>query len=440
MDERFAVPGVEARSPLSDAAPELLRAKATPLFELEGAAASGADMDAVHDMRVASRRLRETMRLLAPLYPPKEFDAWYRRVRGVTRALGPVRDSDVFVDDFGRMAKNLGGGGRRAVAFFVGYRLAQRQNELAVLNRQLTKLDLAESRRSFRKMSRDILSTTEAKRPLSEFAHAAVAQRSAVVFGAMPVALEEANVHEQHLLRIDFKRLRYAVEVFATCYGDEFDDLHATLTAFQDTLGDLHDIHVFLDMVREPERVAAARRGGVSESDLGEVVALLEQRAHATFEKFVRLAAEHPAGELLSSLLLPLARSAAPQAVDAAAEPEAAAEVPSAQSDATRPEQPLAQPGLAAEPPTVAPETAPEAASPTPPAEPPAAALELAPEPAPELAVVLEAATPVPVKPPIVDPAAEPWRSDAAGLSIDPPIIIGAEPWARTPPAPKDEQ
>ena len=107
MDQRFAVHGVDAHSPLKEAAPAILLAKAEPLFELEAAASGGADMDAVHDMRVASRRLRESMRLLAPLYPPAAFSAWYKRVRRVTRALGPVRDSDVFIDAFSRLNRSL---------------------------------------------------------------------------------------------------------------------------------------------------------------------------------------------------------------------------------------------------------------------------------------------------------------------------------------------
>jgi CHAD domain-containing protein len=120
MNKRFIVPGVSARTPLSQAAPALLLAKAEPLFRLEEAACGGDDMDAVHDMRVASRRLREAMRLLAPLYPAHRFDPWYRKVRRITRALGPVRDSDVFIDAFSRLNPSLGEGGSHAVAFFVG--------------------------------------------------------------------------------------------------------------------------------------------------------------------------------------------------------------------------------------------------------------------------------------------------------------------------------
>ena len=272
MDQRFAVPGVDAFTPLADAAPALLLAKAEPLFALEGAASSGADMDAVHDMRVASRRLRETMRLLEPLYPQREFREWYGRVRRITRALGPVRDADVFIDEFAGFAKSLGNGGKRAVAFLIGRRMGTREQQLVALNRELSRLDLAENRRTLRKLARSIGgSSAEAKRPLSGFAHAQVAQRASVVFGALPGALPEENTLQQHALRIDFKRLRYAVEVFAPVLRRRLRRGTPVLTEFQDTLGDLHDLHLFLDQLQEPELVALAARAGVSASDLGDV-------------------------------------------------------------------------------------------------------------------------------------------------------------------------
>ena len=107
MDKRFEVDGVDASTPLVDAAPRVLSVKAAPLFELEAAARGGADADAVHDMRVASRRLREAMRLFQPLWDSSAFQRWYRRVRRVTRSLGPVRDSDVFLEELAQLAPKV---------------------------------------------------------------------------------------------------------------------------------------------------------------------------------------------------------------------------------------------------------------------------------------------------------------------------------------------
>lgn len=375
MDQRFIVGGVDASTPLNQAAPAILRSKAEPLFELEASAAGGADMDAVHDMRVASRRLREAMRLLEPLYPQAAYREWFKRVRRVTGALGPVRDSDVFIDAFSRFNRELEPGGTRAVAFLVGYRMGQRERELVLLNRVMAKLDLRETRRSLDKIARAPRRGDEAGRPLAAFAHASVAERIATVYSMLPAALDEANIETQHALRIAFKRLRYAVEVFAPCYADRFDQVHGTLTAFQDSLGDLHDLHIFLDMLREPGRVASALRAGVSADDLAQVEGLLERKAHGAFKRFSTLAEQHPAGELMPALLLPLSRPA---------------------------EHPAA-----------------------PPVDPAEASLAVA------VAGVVEPAPP------------EIAIADFGGSAIDPPIVIGAQPWAAgaaTPVAPSGTQ
>ena len=307
MGKRSTVEGVTADTPLAVAAPAVLLAKAEPLFALEKAARSGTDADAVHDMRVASRRLREALRLFRPLYPSREMDAWYRKIRGVTRALGPVRDSDVFIEDFSRLATDLGAGGSRAVAFMVGHRMGTRAAEIETLRRELSRLDLERTRKSFRRLAKSVVPGPEAQRRLGEYAHAAVAERAGVVAAAQPAALSEPDAAAQHLLRIDYKRLRYAVETFAPCYGSEFEGLHATLVAFQDTLGTLHDIHVFREMLGSREVLDQARRAGVSGNDLREVDALLGVRAREAFDRFTALVARNPAGHLLPALVLPLA-------------------------------------------------------------------------------------------------------------------------------------
>jgi CHAD domain-containing protein len=401
MDSRFVVDGVDAATPLGKAAPLILVSKAEPLFDLEAAAAGGADMDAVHDMRVASRRLREAMRLLAPFYPRDEFTDWYRRVRRITRALGPVRDSDVFIDDFSRLESEAAENGRRAIAFMVGYRMGQRVAELETLNRELAKLDLERARGRFAKMARGVRSGPDSARPLADVAHAAIAERLAPVFGHIDVALVEENVPQQHELRISFKRLRYAVELFAACYGDDFDELHTTLTAFQDALGDLHDVHVFLDMLRDPERIEAAEKAGVTAEDLGEIEALLEGRASKHFQRFTRLAKKHPAEKLVPALLLPLQRPPAQPAAE---------------------EAPPAAPAQAgAEQPT-------PAETPAEPATPPeaGAALEAdAGRPAAHgVASDAPVESPVTIEPPVlpalpIDPLATPWAPASAPVTID---------------------
>jgi CHAD domain-containing protein len=307
VNERFVVAGVGPGTPLAKAAPAILAAKASPLFRLEESARIGADIDAVHDMRVASRRVREAMRLFKPVYAPVEWKRWYSRVRRITRALGPVRDSDVFIDTFAKMAPDMGdGGGRRAVAFLVGLRTGRRSLELERLNRELAHLDLKRTRREFAALTEAVELGPTGRRPLVVFAYAEVADRASLVFGLQPRALDEASAAEQHVLRILYKRLRYAVEALAPCYGEAFDGVHDVLTGFQDALGDLHDFHLFAEIAAGPGTLAEAARAGVAESDFSDVHGWLAERAHEAHSRFIAIDHANPPGTLLPALLLPL--------------------------------------------------------------------------------------------------------------------------------------
>lgn len=56
------------------------------------------DPEGVHDVRVASRRLRAAMDVAGPVFPHKWFRTLHREAKAVTRELGAVRDLDVMVE------------------------------------------------------------------------------------------------------------------------------------------------------------------------------------------------------------------------------------------------------------------------------------------------------------------------------------------------------
>src|SRR6476646_3002769 len=53
------------------------------------------DPDAIHDLRVASRRLQQTLRVIRPQTKPGKIKKSIRMLRRVRRALGPCRNLDV---------------------------------------------------------------------------------------------------------------------------------------------------------------------------------------------------------------------------------------------------------------------------------------------------------------------------------------------------------
>lgn len=62
------------------------------------AAVAGEDIEGVHDVRVASRRLRAAMDVAAPVFPKPWFKTLHRAAKEITGALGEVRDRDVLLE------------------------------------------------------------------------------------------------------------------------------------------------------------------------------------------------------------------------------------------------------------------------------------------------------------------------------------------------------
>ena len=61
-------------------------------------ALAGEDIEGVHDVRVASRRLRAAMDVAAPVFPQRWYKALHRTAKEITGALGEVRDRDVLLE------------------------------------------------------------------------------------------------------------------------------------------------------------------------------------------------------------------------------------------------------------------------------------------------------------------------------------------------------
>lgn len=62
------------------------------------AALEGTDIEGVHDVRVASRRLRAAMDIAAPVFPTGWYTPLHREAKQITSALGEVRDRDVLLE------------------------------------------------------------------------------------------------------------------------------------------------------------------------------------------------------------------------------------------------------------------------------------------------------------------------------------------------------
>jgi CHAD domain-containing protein len=84
--------------PYAVAAARVVRMRADELFEYGEGVLDTSDIERVHDMRVASRRLRAVLEIFEPCFPKGDFKTVLRDVKALADALGERRDPDVHID------------------------------------------------------------------------------------------------------------------------------------------------------------------------------------------------------------------------------------------------------------------------------------------------------------------------------------------------------
>lgn len=85
---------------------ELIAERWRAVWEVIPAALDGHDIEGVHDVRVASRRLRAAMDTAAPAFPQEWFKRLHKTAKQITRELGEVRDRDVLLVALSRERDN----------------------------------------------------------------------------------------------------------------------------------------------------------------------------------------------------------------------------------------------------------------------------------------------------------------------------------------------
>ena len=101
------IPGLDARMPFAEAAAATVAVRAEELFEQSENVLDITDIERVHDMRVASRRLRAVLEIYAPCFPVDEFKPILREVKALADALGARRDPDVLLDQLAKLEGTL---------------------------------------------------------------------------------------------------------------------------------------------------------------------------------------------------------------------------------------------------------------------------------------------------------------------------------------------
>jgi CHAD domain-containing protein len=92
-----SIPGLSEDDPYAAAAARVVRVRTAELAEHGAAVLDVDEIEGVHDMRVATRRLRAALEVFEPCFPRKRYRAALREVKALADALGERRDRDVTI-------------------------------------------------------------------------------------------------------------------------------------------------------------------------------------------------------------------------------------------------------------------------------------------------------------------------------------------------------
>jgi len=95
--EKAAIPGGEPEEEFVQAGQRMLRERVEKLLDWRDEVLRNEDIEAVHKMRVATRRLRATLDAFETCCEPEQFKRVYRRIKKMADLLGSARDTDVMV-------------------------------------------------------------------------------------------------------------------------------------------------------------------------------------------------------------------------------------------------------------------------------------------------------------------------------------------------------
>lgn len=258
------IPPIRADEPMCEAGRKIMYLHFTRMLANEEGTRLGEDIEALHDMRVSTRRMRAAYQIFAEYFDPKVLKPFNKGLRRTGRLLGAVRDLDVLLEKAEAYAAALtpeeAGELEPLLAEWRARRELARRQMLEYLDSAVYRGFVAGFRAFLTTPGAGALPIAADQPQPYQVRHVIprlLLTRYEQVRAYGPI-IADAPLPVYHMLRIDCKRLRYALEFFVTVLGPEVPGLIKQVTLMQDVLGALQDAHVAEGLIRE---FLDARRG-----------------------------------------------------------------------------------------------------------------------------------------------------------------------------------
>jgi CHAD domain-containing protein len=229
------------------------------------------DDEAIHDLRVAIRRLRTLLKLARPVFGRYQANAVRAAFTAVHRATGALRDAEVLDETLASLASDS--------PAFVAWKMRRRARERSLRRTVIRRLRAGDLARA-RKLLQALFTLPVVPRR----------DRSAAKLARRSVERARRNVEERrdaptadgvalHDLRIAYKELRYAAELLAEALPADLAAMAEPAAKFQKRLGEIHDADMAL--------LALKRARGLDEAARARVVAEVEALRAKRVAKYV---------------------------------------------------------------------------------------------------------------------------------------------------------
>jgi putative phosphoesterase len=222
--------------------------------QVEGVRKSN-DIEYIHKMRVASRRIRAALPLFANCFPKKSYKKWLKEIKGVTRILGSARDTDVQIAFVNKYLNSLNDEKVKiGVEILLSKHIELRTNMQPEINNKLDQFRYSHAIENIRNYCQQIRQkaddATSIDAPSTYVkAHQYISQKLGDFLVMEDCIHHENDIENHHEMRIRAKWLRYTIEIFSQKYDDKLKDYISTMKHFQDLLGEMHDYDVWINFI-----------------------------------------------------------------------------------------------------------------------------------------------------------------------------------------------
>lgn len=255
--DKLKKPGVKSDDLLAEAGRKVIRYHFGQMLLHEQGTLTGEDIEELHDMRVATRRMRAAVEVFESAFHKKALKTHLKGLRATGRALGKVRDLDVFMEKAGHYQAELEPEKQTGLDPLMEAWQAERNIARMEMLNYLSGDRYARFKADFFTFL-DTPGAGAVPVPDDPFEPTRVREIAPVLIYTRLASvrtfeniLASASIEQFHALRIEFKKLRYTLEFFREVLGPEAKEVIEAVKQMQDHLGDLNDAQVATEILRD---------------------------------------------------------------------------------------------------------------------------------------------------------------------------------------------